>query len=166
MKKLRLLLWEDCPKKCEGCCNKDWDLKSLPQVKDYSPYDKIMLTGGEPLMYPDKLYKIIKEIRKANIFANLIVYTSILESDIFFKVLDLVDGITVTIHTPSQVADLVSINLQLLKQDWMLTRKSLRINVFRGVEVGHINLRGWKGKANIEWIKNCPLPEGEVFYRY
>ena len=26
---LRLLLWEECNRTCQGCCNKDWDLSSL-----------------------------------------------------------------------------------------------------------------------------------------
>ncbi len=42
-KKLRLLLFEECTRSCPGCCNRDWDLQSLPVCRDYSPYQLIML---------------------------------------------------------------------------------------------------------------------------
>ena len=40
-KKLRLLLFTNCNRGCEGCCNLDWDLASLPIVDDFSQYDEI-----------------------------------------------------------------------------------------------------------------------------
>jgi hypothetical protein len=43
--------------------------------------------------------------------------------------------------------------------------KSLRLNVFKGVSLAELNLSCWKVKPNIKWIKNCPLPEDEVFMR-
>ena len=43
--KLRLLLFEECDRDCPGCCNRDWDLRSLPVCRDFTPYQVIMLTG-------------------------------------------------------------------------------------------------------------------------
>ena len=45
--KLRLVLFEACDRCCPGCCNHDWDLKNLPVCTDYTPYEMIMLTGGQ-----------------------------------------------------------------------------------------------------------------------
>ena len=33
--KLRLLLFEECDRDCPGCCNRDWDLRSLPVCRDF-----------------------------------------------------------------------------------------------------------------------------------
>ena len=50
--KLRLLLFEECNRSCPGCCNRDWDLQPLPVCYDLPPYRIILLTGGEPMLYP------------------------------------------------------------------------------------------------------------------
>ena len=47
-KTLRLLLFEDCNRNCKKCCNKQWDLKLLPEVGSFKDWDEIILTGGEP----------------------------------------------------------------------------------------------------------------------
>jgi hypothetical protein len=35
------------------------------------------------------------------------------------------------------------------------------LNIFKGIETPKVE--GWKIKNNIVWIKNCPLPEDEIF---
>ena len=42
---------------------------------------------------------------------------------------------------------------------------SMRLNIFKGVEVGKLEL-DWIVKDNIVWIKDCPLPEGETLMKY
>lgn len=62
MRKLRLLFTKDCNRDCPGCCNKDWDLDHLPVCADFKPYDLVMITGGEPMLYPERLLKLIRKI--------------------------------------------------------------------------------------------------------
>ena len=62
-KKLRLLLFEECTRNCPGCCNRDWDLQSLPVCRDHSPYQLIMLTGGEPMLHPEIIQAAVADIR-------------------------------------------------------------------------------------------------------
>lgn len=62
--KLRLLLLDDCNRNCPGCCNRDWDLQALPLCQDYTPYRLIMLTGGEPMLYPEIIREAIAAIRR------------------------------------------------------------------------------------------------------
>ena len=66
MRKLRLLFTKDCNRNCPGCCNKDWDLDSLPVCTDFTPYDLVMITGGEPMLYPERLLHLIRRIREEN----------------------------------------------------------------------------------------------------
>jgi hypothetical protein len=45
---------------------------------------------------------------------------------------------------------------------------SLRLHIFEGIDISKlddIDLKNWKIKKNIKWIKNCPLPQDEVFMR-
>ena len=52
MKKIRLIITKDCPNNCLKCCNKNFDLDSLPIVKDYD-CDELIITGGEPMIRSD-----------------------------------------------------------------------------------------------------------------
>ena len=53
MEKLRLLVTTKCPNKCPMCCNNSWDFSKLPVVEHFN-YKEIMITGGEPLLFPGK----------------------------------------------------------------------------------------------------------------
>ncbi len=167
MKKLRLLLFEDCNRKCAGCCNKDWNLKTLEVETDFTQYDTIMLTGGEPLLKPDVVLKTIKKIRKQNKRANIYMYTAMVDNPkLIAKVLEKLDGITLTLHTHIDGRLLNNVNNELIKSKVMYKNKSLKLNIFSGVTVYFLDKIFWNDiKEHIEWIKDCPLPEGEVFKR-
>jgi len=161
MKKLRLLLWETCNRTCPGCCNHDWDLTALPvaTLEMLSTQDVVILTGGEPLLFPDRLHAAIRWVRKS-CRAEVYIYTAKVNSlESAVGVLAAVDGITVTLHEQSDVkpflrfADAVD-GIQRSKQ----------VNVFRGVSLSHVP-SGWHSKQNVVWIPNCPLPDGETFVR-
>lgn len=164
MKKLRLLLFEECNKYCKGCCNRDWDLKALPEVKDFHQYDEILLTGGEPMLNPYLVICVAARISRQNPVANIYLYTA--ETDnwqAILSVLHYIDGLTVTLHEQSDVDSFIVLN-NLLSEINDISMKSFRLNVFKGVNFND-DLGLWKVKDNIEWIKNCPLPQDEVFMR-
>ncbi len=163
MKHLRLLITEDCDRACAGCCNKDWDLQALPVATDFSGYELIMLTGGEPVLYPEKLKAVTEEIRRQNENAKIVLYTANTTSFLWQEILDMVDGITLTIHENSDVE-----NFEEFLLDWHFEKGlSLRLNVFKGIDLNAgSDLSAWKIKDNIEWIEDCPLPTNEVLMRY
>ena len=159
--KLRLLLFKKCNRDCNGCCNKEWDLKSLPVEDDFRSYDEVNLTGGEPMLNWTLILKITALIRKQS-NAKVYVYTAKLDKIAnVVAVLGFVDGITVTLHDKSDVADFEILNRYILA---IKPNKSLRLNVFRGVTV-NLDLSAWIVKDDVVWIKNCPLPENETFKR-
>jgi len=172
--KLRLILWEDCNRNCSGCCNKDWDIKNLPVCTDFTGYDEILLTGGEPMLYPDKVEKIIREIckqaRNCRHWPNVYMYTAELSKpqelqDLFYGYLD---GVTITLHEPNDFLLFKDFSKLFYYPLW-IENYSFRLNVFK--EVGKLDLsedilKYWKIKENIEWIKNCPLPDGETLMRW
>jgi organic radical activating enzyme len=162
-KQLRLLLFEECDRSCVGCCNGHWDLKNLPVCGDYSPYDLIMLTGGEPLLRPHMTLDMIQRIRSQS-KARIIVYTAKLKPfGAAMDVLVAADGMTVTLHEPSDLP--VWRDFAYLVGD-LSQNRSLRLNVFEDIELARTDYRpGWAMKTGIRWVPNCPLPEGEVFMR-
>jgi len=164
MKKLRLLFTQDCNRNCEGCCNKDWDLDSLPKCTDYSKYDEILITGGEPMLYPDRLDFLINKIRKES-EAKIYIYTAKPTHVLIYWIKESkIDGITLTIHKEDDVDTFYLFNL-LLTALGGYDDKSLRLNVFKGINTPDTKNR-WKAKSNMEWIKDCPLPKDEVFMKY
>ena len=161
MKKLRLLMFEKCNRRCEGCCNKDWDLDALPTISDYSEFDMVMLTGGEPLLDCELLCKTIDNIQ-AQSNAIVIVYTAMIRDlNAFCRVLAKVNGITLTLHEQCDVDDFDMLCEKIKPKD--VVGKSMRLNVFEDVKTRSIP-GYWKIKR-VKWIKNCPLPEGEVLMR-
>ena len=171
MKKLRLLLFEECNRNCEGCCNKDWNLKELPIINynnhlKFNEFQQILLTGGEPLIKPEFTENAIREIRKrCNV--SLYIYTAKTDDIYLIKyLLKKLNGITVTLHDTSDTQHFLKLCKNLFNDD--IRDKSLRVNIFK--EVTNIKEEQipfyWQVKSNIEWIKNCPLPEGETFMRY
>lgn len=171
-KKLRLLLWEECNRNCIGCCNKDWDLENLEIENDFTQYDEIYLTGGEPMLYPDKLVRVILDIKIINRDAKIYIYTTKTNplKDLM-NVLFFVDGLTVTLHEQKDVLDFHLFNMHvkaILEQlkIYDAKKKSLRLNVFKGIDLSGLDLDKWDLKDNIEWIKDCPLPKDEVFKKY
>jgi MoaA/NifB/PqqE/SkfB family radical SAM enzyme len=167
-KDLRLLLFSDCNRRCKGCCNKDWDLDNLPICQSFQGYKTVMLTGGEPMLNPQLVKDTAGWIREENPDAKIIVYTAkSTPPEALIDVLSHVDGLTLTLHTQSDVRPFTALQerLYLLRKKGALANKSLRLNVFKGIDIGKLYAEGWVIKTGIEWIKNCPLPENEVFMR-
>lgn len=163
--KLRLLLTEDCNRACPGCCNKDWDLDKLPVCSDYKGYDMIMLTGGEPMLYPIKVLDAVKEIRLQT-EAPIIVYTAYLDDPTTLYLMlkgGIIDGITLTLHTRKDKKKFKVLD----KVIGFPVGKMLRLNVFKGVGLNYMQISPkWNAKMDIVWLKDCPLPKDEVFMRY
>lgn len=156
--KLRLMLFEECDRSCPGCCNLDWDIQSLPVCRDFTPYQTIMLTGGEPMLHPEIVRAAVAEIR-GQTKAPIYLYTAMTQG--LDELMPLLDGVTLTLHDPSDIQpfwlfDQTARNLH---------GKSLRLNIFE--EVGAVvSSERWKVKDHMKWIPNCPLPKGEVLMRY
>ncbi len=163
MKKLRLLVTEKCNRNCPGCCNKDWDLDALSVEDDFTQYEEIYLTGGEPMLFPDLIGEIASDIYGDNPRAKIFLYTA-MTGDVLLPYIYFLDGVTITLHTQG---DVYPFSLMASKiPDFLFNLRSLRVNIFKGVEIDSHLLVGWQVKDGIEWIKDCPLPENEVFKRY
>lgn len=172
MNKCRLLLWKDCDRRCKGCCNRQFDLDSLPEFStyDYNRFDEIYFTGGEPMLYPNTLLNILRHFRIKS-KSKLFLYTAKVEKiDFLCKILLYLDGITVSLHDEKDVWDfyLFDSSLNLLSAfDIVLQELSFRLNVFKNIEVDYFRINKiWYVKKDIEWINPCPLPLNETFMKF
>ena len=166
---LRLLLTGFCPKKCEGCCNKQWDLKNLPVAHDFSKFNTVLITGGEPLHYAYRnvTLVLIEYLQQFYPHIRIIVYTSNVEGILWLHENVLIDGYTFTLHPGDSMVEfndlIYSFNMQ---KEYTKKNLSLRLTVFKGVEIpSHLDLSLWKVKKDMEWIPDCSLPENEVFMK-
>jgi len=185
MKKLRLLLTSECNRICEGCCNKDWDLKSLKKCISFKGYDIIMITGGEPGIKPKLLLDTLKRIKKEVPSTPIYLYTAYPKILLNFPITNRLDGVTFTLHTKEDVNLFEMIELTSRRNNYNLfvtyveyyyknnkqigwrsiyRPKSLRLNIFKGLRMPKLH-HDWKIKKDIEWIKDCPLPKEEVFMK-
>lgn len=170
-KKLRLLVTTKCPNKCPMCCNNSWDFDKLPVV-DRWDYDEIMITGGEPLLYANSVIDLTKYIIAGSRFVGypkpkIYIYTSYVSFLEITATLQLADGMVLTLHKEEDVESFKLINNLFLKHKVYSSNKSLRLNLFPDMKAllpNNIDLSLWKVK-DMEWIKDCPVPEGEDFRR-
>lgn len=170
MEKLRLLVTTKCPNKCPMCCNNSWDFSKLPVIEHFN-YKEIMITGGEPLLFPEKLSNLAESIRTVQKLAygnkgKLFLYTAL--ADMLPNYIRYFDGVVYTPHSANDVHSLLKANNFLLDyKDELMESKSLRLNLFPDIKK-HIpdntNLSLWKVK-DMQWIKDCPVPADEEFKR-
>lgn len=177
-RKLRLLVTTDCPNNCPLCCNNSWDFDKLPVVKDFD-YDEVMITGGEPLLYTNRVVELAKAIKTLNPILypredapKIYVYTSIPSIYRLRSLMEVVDGVVLTPHSKEDVDKFIKLNTILLDYTVFAIKVkdgklSLRLNLFKNIKdmlPEDIDLSMWKVK-NMEWIKDCPVPKGEDFRR-
>lgn len=98
-------------------------------------------------------------------------YTSIAAWDRVRTILAYADGIVLTPHSLMDVERFVELNnmMQDVKEtDFDFVKgKSLRLNLFADMKLllpEHIDLSLWSVKE-MEWVKDCPVPQGEDFRR-
>lgn len=164
--KLRLLLRGDCDRACPGCCNKGWKLEDLPICTDFTPYDEVMLTGGEPMLAYLQVIRTARAVRAQNTKAPIYMYTARTSPPHQLGiVLTNLDGVTITLHEPKDVEPFLRFATYV--KLWKLYKKrNLRVNVFKPMVLpDHPALEHWIIKAGMEWIVDCPLPGEEVFMR-
>ena len=68
-------------------------------MKDAKGYDSIYITGGEPMLYPEQLRKLVVNLKGDNSNIKIYLYTALpYPKDDFLEILNIIDGCTVTLH--------------------------------------------------------------------
>jgi MoaA/NifB/PqqE/SkfB family radical SAM enzyme len=162
----RLLTTNVCNKNCLGCCNKNWKYYPPTKISGLSilrNYKEILITGGEPMLFPEKVEDLLNGIYhqfpSTRECARTILYTSAPDYEKLGNIVWMLDGLTITIHDDD---DVIRFN-ENWGEGW--GSKLYRVNVFHKditIPVEFYNNVIYK---NVEWIKDCPLPPNEDFLR-
>jgi len=129
-------------------------------------YDNIIITGGEPLLFPENLLKLIHNIRLVNFNIPIYLYTSIFNPSTANKnILTFLSGITFTVHNRIYFNEFLDLKKYL--DEVPLEPYSKRLHIFTDFgQLTEANLYGWNVRF-VTWKKDfeCKLPEHEQFMR-
>lgn len=129
--KLRLLVTTKCPNKCPMCCNNSWDFSKLPVVEHFN-YKEIMITGGEPLLFPEKLANLAESIKTVQKLAygnkgKLFLYTAL--ADMLPNYIRYFDGVVYTPHSVNDIHSLLEANIFC----WITKMNLWKVNLFGSI---------------------------------
>ena len=97
----RLITTFECPRQCPHCCNEYGRImaqaRRIPDASALRGFDIVCVTGGEPMLDPDRTLDIVRDIRRECPGAAVYLYTA-LATDRVPDILDAVDGLQFTLH--------------------------------------------------------------------
>ena len=127
---IHLMVTSLCNRDCKYCCNKQYDLNSIPYVTDeeLSKANTVYITGGEPFAYSNPCM-IARRLKSEYNISRVIVYTNALELMHYLSNYSLfsIDGLTVSIKNMS---DLVSFENGIAHNESVLQLRSNMLYVF------------------------------------
>jgi hypothetical protein len=142
-------------------------------------YDEILITGGEPMLFPHKIIEVCTQVideytslTKVGLPVTLcppsiFLYTAKARPALnLIAMLHWVDGITLTLHEQEDVKDFKELQKFIRPIFGQKKFLSLRLNVFSHVDITGVDITGWSVKKDMVWEKDCPLPDDETFCRW
>jgi hypothetical protein len=174
-RKARFILTTACHRDCDGCCNKSdiYERKEVYNLSDLKAYDEVLITGGEPMLYPNKVSYLLYMLSEVLGYTGTKYLYSAYFSPEFYSlwsgVLKRVDGLHYTLHAECTDKDVEA--LKTLSRliganfDPAFTHQSFRLaidkRVYERYDLSNLNLAPWTVVRKMEWKAECPLPEGE-----
>lgn len=156
-KRLKLFLWEDCNRKCPNCPTDNIPEEEI-NFKGLANYDDIVLTGGEPMLKPERVHNLIMRIRIHYPEKRIYLHTADTRDRNYIRIMmfDL-DGITVTIHSQFDVDNFNNFSNSTVES--LKERVSCRLNLAPGVRLNNLYAqKHWKTKV-IGRRPYCPTNE-------
>jgi CO dehydrogenase/acetyl-CoA synthase gamma subunit (corrinoid Fe-S protein) len=114
------------------------------------------------MLFPDNVLRVLYHLGSFGFHGKRILYTA--KCDNFYDFASVamhLDGITLTLHNQSDIIDFENLNTEMQFNIKFWKKLSLRLNVFAGIDINHIDTHLWKVRDNIVWIDNCPVPKNE-----
>lgn len=166
-KTARVIVTLDCDRKCPGCCNYKLDAIREINVERLRDYDEVVLTGGEPMLMGDKfLVQLIKKLRKQNKYQSIYLYTASLALDEHEKVLNLLDGITVTLHAEATDNDIRNLKYmsENLYGEYLDMRLFIDERVYDKYDLSNICMDAWDVVRKLKWKEKCEPADNEDLF--
>ena len=161
---LHLLTTSLCLRNCKHCCNKQYDLNSVPYAskKDFISVEEVCLTGGEPVIFSDVnciasyLKQNYKNIKKVYVYANAVeLYLTLKRRGINPLV---IDGISLSIKRYADVEAFKAICLF----GWLREIESVYVYVFDNLISEKDIPDGWKFIKR-EWQEKFKPAPNSIF---
>jgi hypothetical protein len=159
----------DCPRDCDFCVNKNLPVEpKLCRVEDLAGYDQVLLTGGEPMLYPIRVLDTVRRLRRQTpteaqkIFLYTAFFTPALSGLIEF-----VDGVHCALHHPLSSADLRGFYgfQRLIGIRYAGLGKTFRLYIEPRIRCAvEIVPCRWERVEVKPWLKDCPMPPDEELF--
>ena len=172
MKIARLLITKACQRSCSYCCNEQEGALDTMQditVAGLQGYDQVLITGGEPMLYPQRIKALVKALRLQNPKVTIYLYSAYYRAAHTPQIMDMVDGIHFTLHEGTSTREISEfIQFQTCIQMFRLRgmhHKSYRLYIVPSVEL-LIPIRPalWSRIESFPFKEQCPLPQGEELF--
>jgi pyruvate formate-lyase activating enzyme-like uncharacterized protein len=124
-------------------------------------YDKVFITGGEPMLYPARVRMVVDELREQNPDQKVYLYTT-LASPALLDMAHIFDGIHFTLHAPHTIQD--TARFEAFQHCIEHLGGTYRLYIDPAIEhTIPIKPSVWSRVEVKPWIPegDCPLPEGE-----
>jgi len=172
--KARVIVTLECNRHCEGCSNThDAFLQHevLDNIRDLLSYEEIIITGGEPMLIPDKVILFAHVLRRRlNYEGKIYMYTALFKKDLWTEYRDLftyINGIHFTIHDGASDQDVMELKLlseRLPQQSGISFRLDIDTRLYERYDFSNINFSAWSVVRRLKWLDNCKLPEEEKLF--
>jgi hypothetical protein len=103
----RLIISLECSRLCKNCANrfpsvqKSFKPITMDELDRLKVHEDIVISGGEPMMYPEHTLFVIRKLKKVCPEAKIYLYTA-KWSSYLNEIIQLIDGITYTTHFPDE----------------------------------------------------------------
>ncbi len=110
----RIIITKACQRSCDYCINQYSSVmeqaSTISGAGSIPRYGTYVITGGEPLLVPDKTKQLINGLHRLNPESRVYFHTTLFTTDLF-DVLNVADGVTITLHDDVTYADLTHFKL-------------------------------------------------------
>lgn len=169
----RLITTLKCNRSCHYCCNTPEMIDSATKIPDLSSlaeFDTVCVTGGEPMLQPERTLQIIRELRKQRPNRKIYLYTAFATIDILVSLMyGGLDGVHYTLHYDAGDDEID--RMQVLQGTAELcyvkpgVNKTFRLYIDPNIERQvTITPRVWSRVEVKPWLDDCPLPSHEKLF--
>lgn len=162
----RVMISPKCNKACSYCCNEQPGvLEKFTPITDLqilSKYKNVCITGGEPMLFPDKVISVAAYARNMDLMVYL--YTAQYTSKMY-EIIKWLDGITYTVHAGAnakEVKDFYDMEDVLKIGSFGCNSRRLLKDPDVELKIGPV----WTETEIAAWKEQCDIPENEDFYWY
>jgi organic radical activating enzyme len=141
--------------------------KEITSPIDLIDYQEIVITGGEPMLYPDEVLKFISLIRNVTYNRQIYMYTSYWNgAQKSYDLLSKLDGITFTLHAECNDRDIIALKDL---SNTILKSKNNRLfidtRVYDKYDLSNIDFTNWKVVRKLQWKVECePAVNEDLLY--